>query len=223
MIRVVLIVSHSGAILIRAAADAGVNAQNSALERKSFIEGVAYLLRGLPLSLSAYETEQIRAALYINKTSNDITPVGSCTLPQVYRPRSLFRRIIQIIVTRLFVFVHFILPYFIILFHFAARLERRYKITEALLRHGVNVTNAIVKRCVYFASLVLNETNNTACQGIFGLFVWAVVEVARGITDGVIEGLTVVTSNRVNLSLHDRIALVLQSLLQPLYRLGRCH
>ncbi|KJZ71489.1 hypothetical protein HIM_09128 [Hirsutella minnesotensis 3608] len=184
-----------GAILVSVAAEQSANAQNSAIERKAFVDGLTCLLRGLPSTLNTDEAEQIRSALPVHMSSKVVTSVRSDDVPPVATsglPRSFVHRSVQTIVVKIFQFVQFVLPYLLVLVKHAAALERRYKVAEAVVGYGMDFVNAKAEQCANFTSLVLNEDDGKARQGMSGVAAWAAVEVVRGILHGVGEGLVVV-------------------------------
>jgi hypothetical protein len=50
-----------GVNLIRVAADASLDAQDGAFERMAYMNGLTFLLKGLPSDLDTYEAKQIRS------------------------------------------------------------------------------------------------------------------------------------------------------------------
>lgn len=67
----------------------------------------------------------------------------------------------------------------------AASVERRYKVSEAVIGHGMNCVNAIGRQCSHLAEIALKGNDSKVGEVV----TWAVEEVTRGISDGVGEGL----------------------------------
>lgn len=179
------------------AADASREDESESFERKAYVDGVTYLLRGLPADLDEYEADLIRAALPPQLASREVmvSRSGAATpLAGPGFPKSLVHRLVQVTVLNLFLLAHFLLPYIITILKSAAKVERKYKISEMIVGHGMNCFNAAGKHCGRLAEVVLS-TNNTGDgrpePGVSGTFSWAVEEITRGISDGVGEGLIV--------------------------------
>lgn len=171
------------------------------------MDGVTYLLRGLPPNLDVYETEQIKAALpyqlniAVEKERRRSEPIGGAQSlsndrhtndqhPSQHR-RSLVHRAVQLLVVNLFLAIYFALPYLIFLIKSAASIERRYKVSETMVGHGMNLAGAAGRQCSQLAGAVLNMNDGKVGQGLSRAVAWTVEEVTRGISDGVGEGLVV--------------------------------
>lgn len=179
------------------AVDASREDESEAFERKAYVDGVTYLLRGLPADLDEYETGLIRSALPSQLTSREVvlsrsgavTPMAGSGLP-----KSIVHRLVQAIVLNIFLLAHFLLPYIVTILKSAAKVERKYKISEMIVGHGMDCFNAAGKHCGRVAEVVLSASDGRPEQGVSGTFSWAVEEVTRGISDGVGEGFIVTRS-----------------------------
>lgn len=177
--------------------DASREDESEAFERKAYVDGVTYLLRGLPADLDDYEADLIRTALPAQLASREVllsrsgmaTPVTSTGIP-----KSIVHRLVQILALNLFLLAHFVLPYIVAILKSAAKVERKYKISETIVGHSMNCFNAAGKHCERVAEVVLSTGDGRPEQGVGGTFSWAVEEVTRGISDGVGEGLMVMRS-----------------------------
>ena len=105
--------------------------------------------------------------------------------------KSIVHRLVQAIVLNIFLLVHLVLPYVVIVVKSAASVERRYKVSEAIVGHGVSCFNAAGRHCARAAEVVLTANDGKVGQGVSSSFVWTIEEVTRGISDGVGEGLVV--------------------------------
>jgi hypothetical protein len=104
--------NNLGANLIRIATDASLDAQDGAFERMAYMNGLAFLLKGVPSDLDTYEAKQIRSALPISLTSVDVAAVRSDAVPSAPTsdsPPSFIHRLTQMTVVSLVPFIHFIL------------------------------------------------------------------------------------------------------------------
>lgn len=190
-----------GTNLIGMAAETGAEGQATDFERQAFVDGLTYLLRSLPANLDIYETEKIRSALppQLYDKLNNPMDLGSGQADAMrgdnqqnsHHDRSLIRRIVQLVVVYMFLFAHFILPYLVLLVRSAASIERRYKVSETVMGHGMNLATAAGRQCSQLAGVVLNLNDGRVGQGVSRVVAWTVEEVTRGISDGVGEGLVV--------------------------------
>jgi len=188
--------AHQGIGLTGIAADARREDESESFERKAYVDGVTYLLRGLPTDLDEYEADLIRSALPSRCAAQEVvlSRSGVATpMPGSGLPKSLVHRLVQMIVLNLFLLMHFLLPYIITIFKSAAKVERKYKISETIVGHGMDCFNAAGRHFGRVAEVVLSDGRPE--QGASGTFSWAVEEITRGISDGVGEGL-VVTRHR---------------------------
>lgn len=176
------------------AADARREDESESFERKAYVDGVTYLLRGLPEDLDEYETDLIHDALPPQLASKEVslsrsgvaTPLASYGMQ-----KSVVHRLVQMLVFNLFLLGHFLLPYIITILKSAAKVERKYKISETIVGHGINCFNAAGRQCGRMAEVVLATRDGKPEQGVPGAFSWAVDEITRGISDGVGDGLAV--------------------------------
>lgn len=177
-----------GSNLIQVSSETADDNANSDFERKAFVDGLTYLLRALPLDLDEMERDQLRAALPVNLARGETEDSGNAT-PDL--SRSLLHRFVQLIVVQAILFVHLILPYAIFILRGAANVERKYKVSEAVVGHSITLANALSKRCTHLAEVALGVNNGNVVQGVSSVVAWTVEEVTRGITDGVGEGMLV--------------------------------
>lgn len=184
-----------------------MESQTRDFERKAFVDGLSYLLKALPTNLDVYESEQIRSSLpsYLHSNMPDYGPARTEAVPgdpyhqhyhHHHQPpghdhRSLLHRSVQHLVVNIFLFTHFILPYLIHLVKSLAVVERRYKVSETVVGHGVTLASAAGRQCSHLAGAVLNMNDGRVGQGLSRVVAWMVEEVTRGISDGVGEGLVV--------------------------------
>lgn len=180
--------------MVGIAADARREEESESFERKAYIDAVTYLLRGLPEDLDEYEADMILSALPTQLASNEVVlsrPSVASPLAGYGLQKSLLHRLVQMVVLNLFLLTHFLLPYIITILKSAAKVERKYKVSETIVGHGMNCFNAAGRHCGRVAEVVLAASDGRPEQSVSGTFSWAVEEVTRGISDGVGEGLVV--------------------------------
>lgn len=97
-------------------------------------------------------------------------------------------RIVQSLVINIVLIAHFILPYLLLVLKAAASIERRYKMSETVIGHGMNCFSAAGRRCARVAEVVLTANDSTSRQGVSDTFAWTVEEITKGVSDGLGEG-----------------------------------
>lgn len=181
-----------GTNLIGIAADTSADEGTEDFERKAYLDGLTYLLRSLPSDLDAYERNQIRTALPVRLTLKDRSAAksgASTPYSTTGTQKSIVHRLVQAVVLNLFLLLHFTLPYVVTVLKSAASVERKYKVSEAIVCHGMSCFNAAGRHCAKAAEVVWTASESQVGQGVSSSFAWAVEEVTRGISDGVGEGL----------------------------------
>jgi hypothetical protein len=135
------------ALLNHAVREASTLDQEPALTRKLYIDGLAYLVRGLSTELDGEELQQLKQALPfdIGSTGDHAGAVSSCetsTSDRRIAPRCPRRSITYAASTKatfaILLLAKIMLPYVRLLLLQAYRCDRKYRISERLLTNGVN-------------------------------------------------------------------------------------
>ncbi|CAI6089919.1 unnamed protein product [Clonostachys chloroleuca] len=187
--------ASQGSSLIQGASEAASEGVNDTFERKAFVDGVTYLIRALPPNLDERELEQVKAALPV---SLSLPITESATHPRAMSPpatsglpRSVLHRSVQLVVVQLILFLHFLLPYLILLFRTVVTFERKFKVSEAVFEQGINLAGAFRRQATRFVDAAVKVNDGKVGQGLSSVVAWIVKEVTRGIADGVGEGMVV--------------------------------
>lgn len=180
-----------GTSLLSISADASIDDDNVAFTRKAYLDGLTYLLKSLPSDMDEFETRQIQSALPRNmaRDRDPSTRPGAVSENRTSGlPKSTVHRIVQALVVNMVLITHFILPYIVLVLKAVASVERRYKMSEAIIGHGMGFFNAAGRHCARVAEVVLSTNDGTAAKGVSNTFAWTVEEVTRGVSDGLGEG-----------------------------------
>ncbi|KPM38743.1 hypothetical protein AK830_g7811 [Neonectria ditissima] len=165
-------------------------------ERKAFIDGVTYLLKALPSDLDTCELNRIQGALPSDATHADLATVrpgaGSSALPSSSQPRSILHRGVQMTVVNVIFILSFLMPYLMYLLKYAARMERKYRISEIVVGHGLEIVNSIGKQSASITESMCQMNDGKVGQALLEAMLWTIDGVAQGISDGVGEGLSIV-------------------------------
>ncbi|KAM0225297.1 hypothetical protein ACHAPA_000664 [Fusarium lateritium] len=166
--------------------------EDVAFERKAFVDGVTYLLKALPQDLDEGELKRIQCALPDQVTQPDLAltrtdHISNQITPS--QPRSIIHRGVQMTVVNLIFVLSFLAPYLLLLVRYAARLERKYKISEKLVGHGVEIVNSIGKQSASLTEAIGQMNDGKVAQALLEVFVWTVDGVTQGISDGIGESM----------------------------------
>lgn len=170
-------------------------------ERKAFIDGVTYLLKALPRDLDECECKRLQDALPDSVVASNavaVQPRLDPSRPAASRTRSILHRGVQITVVNLIMLLGFLMPYLMYLLRCAARLERRYKVSETAVSHGVDLVNSIGKQSAVLTETVSQMNDGRVGQALLEAFVWTVDGVTQGISDGLGEGLSMLGTGSNN-------------------------
>lgn len=190
--------ARQGANLVSISVDGGpaVAGEDVTFERKAFIDGVTYLLKGLPHDLEPSEIDRIRSVMPegIAIPSDVVTVQRQTGSPQPgpSQPRSLLHRGVQVAVVNVIIIFSFLLPYFMYLLRYIARTERKYKVSESLVGHGMDLVSAVGKQGIYITESIGQMNDGKVRQGLLEVLTWTVDSVTSGISEGVGEGLSIV-------------------------------
>ncbi|KAF4975821.1 hypothetical protein FZEAL_7440 [Fusarium zealandicum] len=192
--------ARQGSSLVSISMDGGkpaVAEDDVIFERKAFIDGVTYLLKALPHDLDACEMKRIQCALpqeVFQPSSILALPEDASTRDISSQPRSILHRGVQKTVVNLVFFLSIVMPYLLYLVRCAARLERRYKVSETVVGHGLDFVNSIGRQSALFTETIGQMNDGKVGQAVLEAFVWTVNGVTQGISDGLGEGLSIVGS-----------------------------
>ncbi|KAL7627554.1 hypothetical protein AAE478_001747 [Parahypoxylon ruwenzoriense] len=170
--------------------------------RKSYIDGVAYMLRALPDDMDAHEVNTIRRALPNPcglPDANGQTDAGFGRLGWQQPPsraKTFLRSTVQGFVAGLVVFIYSLLSLLAVVIRVGAHYERQYNISEHLVSLGLVFASTVGKQ-----SGALSGKISAISEGKFGrvvtdLAAWTVESVTGGIQDGIGQALLLIEQKR---------------------------
>jgi hypothetical protein len=167
-------------------------------ERTAYIDGVAYLLRGLPQDLDETEASMIRRSMPASLADSFPQSVEGVRLPNSRHAgdRTLLHKAMQLFVARAIIWFSFLWPYILLLLGKAAKYERKYKVCENLVGQGVELANVLGRQSVSMSVAVYNLGDGKVGQLLMDSLAWTVQSMAGGFSDGVEEGWSKVGSAR---------------------------
>ncbi|KAI5921586.1 hypothetical protein F4810DRAFT_677758 [Camillea tinctor] len=158
--------------------------------RRSYIDGVAYILKSLPDDLDDHESRVIRQAL-----PRSCAP-GSRALESpthaVWQPppspdpgsRTLLRRGVAALVSSLVALLHVLLSLAVVLVRVGAQCERQYRISQHLVSWGF----AVGHHGVVLSGKICAMSDGRVGRALAELAAWTVENVTAGIQDGIGQG-----------------------------------
>lgn len=189
--------------LLISAVDESKNAGRSArydaaFERRAYLDGLSYLLRGLPRDLDTSEVASLRKSLPAPLA--EAVPSGKRNGQPGFQKffhrqkhggePTLLQRGMKIAVANVILLVCMIWPYVLILLKQGAHYERKYKVSEQLLGRGIVLVNALGKRSAVVSQVIGKMGDGVVGQVVNGAVAWTVHGVASGISEGLEEGLS---------------------------------
>ncbi|KAM3425083.1 hypothetical protein BST61_g7049 [Cercospora zeina] len=173
---------------------------SSIFARKQYISGAACLLHGLPSELSEEELQNLREALP-TALKADIATGGQLALRSKgpddnvsLRPaaqRSTLQNWVAMFTLYMFLAASFVLPYLQYLLREAYQFDRKHKISDKLLAHGIDAAAAMRRRTLVIASQVCSMNNGKVGEQLRDVSLYMVQGVSAGVYDGIGEGMQV--------------------------------
>ena len=170
-----------------------------AFERSAYIDGVSYLLRGLPGELDEAETTVLRRALPVPLVDPSAAPAPRCG----HHPRicdltrqSALHRWTRRLVANIIVWFFVAWPYIVSLIQRIAHYERKHKVSERVVERGMELANACTRRGADVSESVCRMGDGRVGQALTDRLSWAIQGVTGGLSDGVEEGWSRVGARR---------------------------
>ncbi|KAI0888923.1 uncharacterized protein GGS22DRAFT_184499 [Annulohypoxylon maeteangense] len=169
-----------------------------AFARKSYIDGVAYMLKALPDDMDDYEAGVIRRALPTSfqqfGTDRQIE-AGPKWLPSD-RAKTFLHSTVQGFVSSLVLFAYLLLSFLSAVIRTGAHYERQYNISQHVVSSSFVFATAVGKQ-----SGALSEKIGAISDGRLGkllsdLIAWTIESVAGGVQDGIGQGLLLIEQRR---------------------------
>lgn len=172
---------------------------NSDFSRQLYIDGVSYLLRGLPQNLSSEETIRLQAAMpsemmlpqqpvdrvIVRDQANDNQ------VTQQEEDPTLLHRVVAMIVLQVFLFLSFLWPYVQTTCRGVYQYEREHHISEKLLNQSWTTANVLSKNTMAIAKTVCSWNDGQVGIALEDMVFWWVHGVTGGLRDGVRDGMEV--------------------------------
>lgn len=192
-----------GASLVNLSIDRdAITVEDHSFERKVFIDGLTYLLRGLPPDLNACEEDQIRSALPSTMgrqccTHGEQNPSHGFGGLEQGHGRPALQVVVQKAVVTIVLMYCVLLTLLIALCKLLVRVERKHRISQRLVSQGIALAVSLGRQSES-ALVSLGEMNDGKVgRTLMGAAAWMVDNVTQGIRDGVGQSLEIITSQSI--------------------------
>ncbi|KAI0132539.1 hypothetical protein BJ170DRAFT_614360 [Xylariales sp. AK1849] len=157
-------------------------------ERRSFIDGVAYLLRACPDNLTPLETDIfLRSAPWLAEQQRP--PPGVALVHPTDRGRTFLHRSVQYTVACLIVLAHALWSFMLIIGRVSTHYEKQYHISDWILANGYGIANAVGRHSVVLSGRINAMGEGKVSQILGGVCAWTVDSLTGGIQDGYGDGM----------------------------------
>ncbi|OTB08100.1 hypothetical protein M426DRAFT_200989 [Hypoxylon sp. CI-4A] len=169
--------------------------------RKSYIDGVAYMLKALPDDLDDYETTIIRRALPQTLVRMDINgriegnPDRPLWLPSS-KVKAFVHSTVQGFVTGFVLFAYLVLSFLASVIRTGAYYERQYNISQYIVSSSFVFAAALGKQSGAISEKVSAMSEGRVGKIVTDLAFWTVESVSAGVQDGIGQGLHLIEQRR---------------------------
>lgn len=189
------------------------------IDRKAYVQGVAWLVHGLPDDLDKHErTELIRAmppslleeahrtpaSQQQTATARPLTPSSSSSVYGYFGGGSgssvgggvgdagwtLAQRCARALIVQLLVPLHVLWAYVILLMGRAVQLEREYKVAEQVVKHSGELGYEVGKGGVRLSGVIYNHGGARVGHLVTNVVAYTADGLVKGISDGIREART---------------------------------
>jgi hypothetical protein len=162
-----------------------VERKDPQFSRKSYIDGVAYMLMALPDNLSDQEADLIRDSLppscnlVDDRNGWNLSPEGRTALQQC----------VASLVAAFVVLMHSVLSFVAIAFRAGAQYDRKHKILQHIIFKSLVIATAVGRHSVILSAKICAMSDGRVCKAMSNAAVWTVENVTYSIQDGIGQGL----------------------------------
>jgi hypothetical protein len=167
---------------------------DATFERRAYLDGVSYLLRGLPQDMDETEMSILMRAL---PSSADKThPDGRGRLAysgqasHEYSKPSVLYKSMRAIVARAIVWFCILWPYILVLLRWAAAYEKKHRISDQVVAQGMALATACGKWIVRITEAICSRGDGQLGRALADTVAWTVHDMVAGVSEGVQDGLS---------------------------------
>lgn len=167
---------------------------NAGFERRAYLHGVSYLLRGLPRDLDEFEVFELRGALPPSIAESQISSRGrlvySGQAGHDYTKPSVLHKSLRAIVARTMVLFFILWPYILVLLRWAAAYEKKHRISEHVIAQCMTLATACGNLATGVFDTICSRGDGRVGQALADTVAWTVRDMVAGVSEGVQEGLS---------------------------------
>ena len=167
-------------------------------DRKAYVQGVAWLIHGLPEDLDQHERTELMRSMppALLNAAYETRPSASrlsYPLAPYHRRlsssdhRTLVHRAVQAFVAQLVVPLQILWSCLVLLLGHAAQLERRYKVAEQVVKHSGELGYTVGRRGVRLSETIYSNGGARVGQLVTSTVTYTVEGLVKGISDGIRE------------------------------------
>ncbi|KAF2968532.1 hypothetical protein GQX73_g5058 [Xylaria multiplex] len=169
--------------------------EDPGFSRKSYIDGITYMLMALPDNLSDQETATIREALpssFVDAKLVDGGNGGAIGWKQPPEGRTALQWCIANLVAILVVLIHVALSYATLVARVGAHYERRHNISQQIVSRGFIIATAVGRHSVFLSAKVCAMKDGRFGKAVGSIAGRTIESIACGIQEGIGQGLTMI-------------------------------
>ncbi|KAH8802954.1 hypothetical protein F5884DRAFT_491140 [Xylogone sp. PMI_703] len=179
---------------------------NASFARQLYLYSLTYLLRALPADLTTEDQLSIRSALaevIASPFHIQLDPLQSSqTSPEsdsrASNTPSFLHRTVAFTILNLFIIIHFLFPYLKYMLENAYAYERKHKISERVVSHGLDMADACGEKRVTVTEAISGIADGRVGRIIGEAGAWIVEEVVGGVNEGITDGIAVFRITRAS-------------------------
>lgn len=182
---------------------------DAAFTRKSYIDGMSYLLKALPDDLDEHEAATIMQCLPAKCISMTSSPTGGLVSihqkqqqdgphpsqrPRYSQGEALVRRAIRRAALQFVLLAYLFVKLITVLVRIGAEYERRYNISHHIISQGLGVAGALGRCGVSVGSSVAQMGDGRLAQVLTKAGTWTTDLVAAAVKEGLRDGFEIISS-----------------------------
>jgi hypothetical protein len=169
--------------------------EDLAFTRKSYIDGVTYMLMALPDNLTEQEVSVIRGALppsFADVNHNGDENGRTTRSKPSPESRTVLQRCVASLVAILVVLVHLVLSYATVVVRVGAQYERKHNLSQQMVSRGFVIATAIGRHSVVLSAKICAMSDGRVGKAMNNIATWIAETVSCGIQDGIGQGLIMI-------------------------------
>ncbi|KAJ2989249.1 hypothetical protein NUW58_g3566 [Xylaria curta] len=169
--------------------------EDAEFSRKSYIDGIAYMLMALPEELSDQESATIREALpppVANMRLVGGRHDGAIGWEPPLRGRTILQRFVSNLVAMFVLILHLVLWYATIVVRVGVYYERKHNISQQIASRGCIIATAVGRHGVIISAKICAMKDGYVGKAMSNIAGWTVESIISGIQEGIGQGLIMI-------------------------------